>query len=122
MSTPDKTTPDFAGLRKAVKAFQPKPSRIPFLHLKPVHDSIAQLRQQQVSCAAIADLLRQHGVQTSRARVAEYVRIVLNGGKSRKRRKTAPVVAVPATPQSAAITGAKPALASQAIHAPLAQG
>jgi hypothetical protein len=48
--------------------------------------------------------LQQSGVKTSRARVAEYVHIVLDGGKSRKRRKrtgTKPVANIPAKPQSA---------------------
>jgi len=34
--------------------------------LKPVHDSIAELRKQNVAYAAIAELLEQHGVKTSR--------------------------------------------------------
>jgi len=57
-------------------------------------------------------LLEQHGVKTSRARVAEYGRIVLEGGKSRKRRKrakTTPAANIPATPQSAPAAAAKPA-------------
>jgi hypothetical protein len=65
--------------------------------------------------AAIAELLEQHGVKTSRARVAEYGRIVLEGGKSRKRRKrakNAPVVNVPATPQGAPVVAAKSAPAT----------
>ena len=44
---------------------------------------------ETVSYAAITELLQQHGVKTSRARVAEYGRIVLEGGKKRKRRKRA---------------------------------
>jgi len=57
-------------------------------------------------------LLQQHGVKTSRARVAEYGRTVLDGGKKRKRRKrakTAPAANIPATPQSAPAMAAKPA-------------
>jgi hypothetical protein len=71
-------------------------------------DSIVELRKQNVSYSAIAELLQQHGVKTSRARVAEYGRIVLEDGRKRKRRKqakTAPAVA------------AKPALATPATTA-----
>lgn len=112
MNTPVKATPDLDGLRKAVREFQPNPHRIPFTNLKPVHDSIAELRKQKVSYAVIAELLQQHGVKTSRARVAEYGRIVLDGGKSRKRRKRAkpaPIVAISGTPQGTPTADAKPA-------------
>ena len=83
------TTPNLELLRKAIREYQPDPSRIPFSNLKPFHDSIVELRGKNASYAAIAELLEQHGVKTSRARVAEYGRIVLEGGKSRKRRKRA---------------------------------
>ena len=95
------TTPDLESLRKAIQEYQPDPSRIPFSNLKPFHDSIVELRGKNASYAAIADLLMQHGVKTSRARVAEYGRIVLEGGKSRKRRKparTAPAAAAQPAP------------------------
>ena len=114
MNTPTTPTPDLESLRKAVQEFRPNPRRVPFNGLKPVHDSIAELRKQNASYAAIAELLEQHGVKTSRARVAEYGRIVLEGGKSRKRRKrakTAPAVAAkpaPATPPATAITSDAP--------------
>jgi hypothetical protein len=111
MNTPITPTPDLKSLRKAVQEFQPVPHRVPFNGLKPVHDSIVELRKQTVSYAAIAELLQQHGIKTSRARVAEYGRIVLEGGKKRKRRKWAkftPVVNVPATPQSAPALVATP--------------
>jgi hypothetical protein len=84
-------------------------------NLKPFHDSIATLRDKQASYSVIAELLQQHGVKTSRARVAEYGRIVLEGGKSRKRRKrvkTAPAVNAPAISQSAPAIAAKPAPAT----------
>jgi hypothetical protein len=87
MSTPIKSTPDLEGLHKAVQQCQPNPHRIPFKDLKPVHDSIVELRNRTMSYAAIAELLQQHGIKTSRARVAEYGRIILESGKSRKRRK-----------------------------------
>ena len=82
------TTPNLELLRKAIREYQPDPSRIPFSNLKPFHDSIVELRGKNASYAAIAELLTQHGVKTSRARVAEYGRIVLEGGKKRKRRRT----------------------------------
>ena len=87
MSTQTASTPDLELLRKAIQEYQPDPSRIPFSNLKPLHDSIMELRGKNASYATIADLLIQNGIKTSRARVAEYGRIVLEGGKSRKRRK-----------------------------------
>ena len=111
------TTPNLELLRKAIREYQPDPSRIPFSNLKPFHDSIVELRGKNASYAAIAELLQQHGVKTSRARVAEYGRIVLEGGKKRKRRKrarTAPAANIPATPQSAPAVAAKPTPATPA--------
>jgi len=111
------TTPDLESLRKAIREYQPDPSRIPFSNLKPFHDSIVELRDKNASYAAIAELLEQHGVKTSRARVAEYGRIVLEGGKKRKRRKrtrTTPVATIPATPQSVPVVAAKPTPATPA--------
>ena len=104
------TSPDLESLRKAIQEYQPDPSRIPFSNLKPFHDSIIELRGKNASYAAIADLLMQNGIKTSRARVAEYGRIILEGGKSRKRRKrakTAPATNIPATPQSAPAVATK---------------
>ena len=117
MNTPitPPSTPDLESLHKAVQEFRPVPHRVPFNGLKPVHDSIVELRKQTVSYAAIADLLQQHGVKTSRARVAEYGRIVLEGGKKRKRRKrakTTPAANIPATSQSASAVAAQPAPAT----------
>jgi hypothetical protein len=115
MNTPTISTPDLELLRKAIREYQPDPSRIPFSNLKPFHDSIVELRGRNASYAAIAELLEQHGVKTSRARVAEYGRIVLEGGKSRKRRKrakTTPAANIPAIPQNAPAVAAKPAPAT----------
>ena len=115
MNTPTTPTPDLESLRKAVQEFRPVPHRVPFNGLKPVHDSIVELRKRSLSYASIADLLIQHGVKTSRARVAEYGRIVLEGGKKRKRRKrakVAPVANIPATSPSAPAVTAQPAPAT----------
>jgi hypothetical protein len=118
MNTLTTSTPYLEGLHKAVQEFRPNPHRVPFNNLKPVHDSIAELHKQKVSYASIADLLIQHGVKTSRARVAEYGRIVLDGGKSRKRRKRmkpAPAIVSPAAPQSAPAADVKPTLDTTAL-------
>jgi hypothetical protein len=112
MNTLTKSMPDLGSLRKAIQEYQLNPRRVPFSHLTPFHDAIVELRSKQASYSVIAELLQQHGVQTSRARVAEYSRIVLNGGRSRKRRKrarTAPVVNAPPMPQSAPVVAPKPA-------------
>jgi hypothetical protein len=111
MNTPSTPTPDLESLRKAVQEFRPNPHRVPFNNLKPFHDSIMELRGKNASYFIIAEILQQNGVKTSRARVAEYGRIVLDGGKSRKRRKrakTAPAANIPATSQSAPVVTTKP--------------
>ena len=91
-------TPNPELLRKVVQEYQPNPSRVPFSNLKPFHDSIVALRGKKASYAVIADLLQQNGVKTSRARVAEYGRIVLDGGKTRKRRRQRCIILPPAPP------------------------
>src|SRR5208282_3983904 len=122
MNTPTTPTPDLEGLRKAAQEFQPNPHRVPFNGLKPVHDVIVDLHRRKLSYAIITELLQQHGVQTSRARVAEYGRIVLDGGKKRKRRKRAkiaPAGNIPATPQSAPAVAANPTPATSAPATPI---
>jgi len=112
--------PDLELLRKAIQDFRPNPHRVPFNNLMPFHDSIVELRNKNASYVAIADLLQQHGVKTSRALVAEYGRIVVEGGKTRKRRKrarTAPVTSTPVMPQSAPTAAAK---ATPTLPAPTA--
>jgi len=96
------TTPDPEVLRKIAEEFQPAPGRIPFHTLKPYHEFIVMLRSKRASYRSVAELLGQQGVKTSVARVAEYGRIILNGGKRRKRRKYAHVT--PATIQTASPT------------------
>ncbi len=102
-TTPQRTL-DLESLHKAIREFRPNSHRVPFSNLRPFHDSIATVRDKRASYSVIAELLQQHGVRTSRARVAEYGRICLEGGKSRRRRKrarTAPAVNIPTTTQSA---------------------
>jgi len=100
-NTPQEPTPNLESLRKAIEQFQPSQRRVPFSNLKAVHDAIVELRGKRASYSIIAELLQQHGVKTSRARVAEYGRIVLEGRKSRGRRKrTVVATANTATPQS----------------------
>src|SRR5437764_14804042 len=91
-------TPNLESLRKVIQEYQPNPSRIPFSNLKPFHDCIVELRGKKASYAVIADLLQQNGVKTSRARVAEYGRIVLDGGTTHKRRRQPRIIFPPATP------------------------
>src|SRR5437879_12575277 len=91
-------TPNLELLRKLVQEYQPNPSRVAFSNLKPFHDSIVALRGKKASYAVIADLLQQNGVKTSRARVAEYGRIVLDGGKTHKRRRQRHIILPPAPP------------------------
>lgn len=120
-STGTPTTPNLELLRQAVQEFQPAPSRIPFHTLKPYHEFIVMLRAKRASYRSVAELLEKQGVNTSRARVAEYGRIVLEGGKRRKRRKrvrTAPVANTLATSQSAPAVTIKPALATTAPAPP----
>ena len=117
MNTLTPTTPDLEVLRKAIQEFRPNPHRVPFNNLKPFHDSIVELRSKRASYRSVAELLQQHGVKTSRARVAEYGRIVLDGGKSRKRRKrakTVPTANTPVTPASVPAAPTKPVPASTA--------
>jgi hypothetical protein len=107
--TATQPTPDLESLRKAIQEFKPNSHRVSFNNLKPFHDSIALLRDKQASYSVITELLEQHGVKTSRARVAEYGRIVLEGGKSRRRRKrayTKSAVNAPAAAQPASVVTA----------------
>ncbi len=76
-----------AALNEAIKNFQPNHRRVVFYHLKPFHDKIVEWRSLQASYNTIALLLKSQGVQTSKARVAEYGRVVLDGKKPRKRKR-----------------------------------
>jgi hypothetical protein len=106
------STPNLESLRQAIQDFAPNPRRVPFNNLKPVHDAIVELRGKNASYSMIAELLQQNGVNTSRARVAEYGRIMLEGGKRRKRRKhktVTPVANIPAVSQNAPAADTKSA-------------
>jgi hypothetical protein len=123
MNTPTTPTPDLESFRKAVREFQPNPRRVPFNNLKPLHDAIVELRGKNASYAIIAELLIQNGVKTSRARVAEYGRILVEGGKRRKRRKYktgTPTVNIPATSQGApnVVTKTAPTIATTSNFSP----
>jgi len=96
MNPPTPPTPNLERLRQAVQEYQPNSRRVPFSNLKPHHDSIAELRRKCASYETIAELLQQHGIKTSRARVAEYGRIALEGGKTRKRRRPQRIIPTPA--------------------------
>jgi len=76
-----------AALNEAIKNFQPNPRRVVFYHLKPHHDKIVKWRSMHASYGIIARMLKGQGVQTSKARVAEYGRVVLDGKKPRKRKR-----------------------------------
>ena len=95
-------------LHKAVQDFHPNPHRVPFHNLKPFHDSILELRRKNASYATSAELLQQHGAKTSRARVAEYGRIVLAGRKNRRRRKPSKPFMPPASDHKPEVAETKP--------------
>src|SRR5580658_416196 len=92
------TTPDPEVLRKIAEEFQPAPSRIPFHTLRPYHEFIVMLRTKRASYRSVAELLEKQGVKTSVARVAEYGRIVLDGKKTRRRRKGTPIAPTTTAP------------------------
>jgi hypothetical protein len=102
MNTPP-STPDPEVLRKIAEEFQPAPIRIPFHTLKPYHEFIVMLRNKRASYRSVAELLGQQGVKTSVARVAEYGRIVLDGKKTRKRRKRTQIIPTATMPAPAPI-------------------
>lgn len=75
---------DTTRLRKAVESFSSKrPSK--FQDLLPAKDLIEELRQKQASFTAIAELLTQHGLPTSKTAIAAFCHEVL--GEVRKRRR-----------------------------------
>lgn len=77
-----------AALDEFIKNFKPNLRRVVFYHLKPVHDKIVEWRSMGASYSTIALMLKDQGVQTSRARVAEHGRVVLDGKKPRRRKRS----------------------------------
>ena len=78
--------PDGKSIREAVEQFQPR-RRPRYQNLVPWRDEILALRAKGASCEAVAELLTQHGVQTSRTMVSEYL-AAMPEAKSGRRRKT----------------------------------
>jgi hypothetical protein len=67
---------DPAAVRKAVDEFTPRRPR-KFQDLLPAKDVIMELRQKRASYRAIADLLTQHGLPTSKTAIAVFCHQVL---------------------------------------------
>lgn len=93
---------DPATVRKAVAEFTPRrPEK--FQDLIPAKEVIAELRQKRASYRAIAELLTQHCLPTSKTAVAVFCHEVL-GEIVRPRRRPGrkrPVVSVVTTPETA---------------------
>ena len=87
MNTIDpKPTFDPVAIRKAVAEFTPR--RPPKFHdLDPAKDVIIELRQKRASYRAIAALLTQHCLHTSKSAIAQYCHEVL-GERVRPKRRT----------------------------------
>jgi hypothetical protein len=98
MNSQTTSAPNLELLRQAVQEFQPAASRISFHTLRPFHEFIVLLRAKKASYRSVAELLEKQGVKTSVARVAEYGRIVLDGKKTRKRRKRTPIAPAATVP------------------------
>lgn len=95
------TSFDPASVRQAVAEFTPRrPEK--FQDLIPAKDVIAELRQKRASYRAIAELLTQHCLPTSKTAVAVFCHEVL-GEIVRPRRRPGrkrPIVPTAATPAS----------------------
>ena len=95
------TSFDPASVRQAVAEFTPRrPEK--FQDLIPAKDVIAELRQKRASYRAIAELLTQHCLPTSKTAIAVFCHEVL-GEIVRPRRRPGrkrPVVPAPANPAS----------------------
>ena len=77
--------PDPNSIRRAVEQFQPR-RRARFQSLIRWRDDILALRDKGASCEAIANLLTQHGVRTSRTLVNEFL-LSLSETKVRRRKR-----------------------------------
>src|SRR2546425_522747 len=82
--------PDPNSIRRAVEQFQ-QCRRARFQNLIPWRDDILALRDKGASGEAIADLLTQHGVRTSRTMVNEFLRSLSEAKSQRRRRHLQPV-------------------------------
>jgi hypothetical protein len=83
-------------IRQAIAQFKPR-RRARFHNLMPWRNDILTLREMGASCEAIAELLTQHGVRTSRTMVTEYL-LTLSATKRDRRRKLRlqPIQSLPA--------------------------
>ena len=98
--------PDPKSIRQAVEQFQPR-RRPRFQNLVPWLDEILALRTKGASCEAIAELLSQHGVQTSRTMVSEYLAALPEARSGRRRKARLP--SKPLAPPQARPDSASPA-------------
>ena len=98
---PRMTSFDPASVRQAVAEFTPRrPEK--FQDLMPAKDVIVELRQKRASYRAIAELLTQHCLPTSKTAIAVFCHEVL-GEIVRPRRRPGrkrPVIPAPANPAS----------------------
>ena len=109
--------PDPKSIRQAVEQFQPR-RRPRFQNLVPWLDEILALRTKGASCEAIAELLSQHGVQTSRTMVSEYL-AALPEAKPGRRRKVRLPSGPFAPPPQARPASANPVLPTPASISPV---
>lgn len=105
--------PDRSDIRRAVDQFRPR-RRSRFQNLVPWNEEIVALREKGASCEAIAELLTQHGVRTSRTMVSEYL-AGRSGAKSR--RKQRPLATVSADKPALTDTSIAPAVLSSRPNA-----
>jgi hypothetical protein len=105
-STPFMPAPDPNSIRRAIEQFQPR-RRPRFQNLLPWRAEVLALRGKGASCEAIADLLNQHGVRTSRTMVNEFL-LSLSETKSRRRKRLLQPVAPAITPAPDGLSASPP--------------
>jgi hypothetical protein len=96
-------SPDPKSIRQAVEQFQPR-RRLRFQKLVPWSDEILALRAKGASCGAIAELLSQHGVPTSRTMVTEYLAALPEVRPGRRRKIRHPAAASGPLPQGRSVS------------------
>jgi len=97
ISIPPMTSFDPATVRQAVEEFTPlRPQK--FQDLLPAKDVIAELRQRRASYRAIAELLTQHCLPTSKTAIAAFCHQVLSEIVRPRRRPARRRAASPAEP------------------------